>query len=68
MNLIFCLENLKGRDHFCRPRRIWKGSVKMDLSSGCRLDASGSGSGAVVVPFEHGTEPLGCIKGGEFLN
>jgi hypothetical protein len=32
------------------------------------MDASGSGQGPVVGPCEHGNEPLGFIKGGEFLN
>jgi hypothetical protein len=34
---------------------------------GCGLDASGLGQGPVTAPCEHGIEPLGSIKGGEFL-
>jgi len=33
----------------------------------CGLDASDSGQGPVAVSCETGTEPLGSIKGGEFL-
>jgi hypothetical protein len=32
------------------------------------LDASGSGQGAVVGSCEHGNEPSGSIKGGEFFD
>jgi len=32
------------------------------------LDASGSGQGPVADSCEHGNEPLGSIKGGEFLD
>jgi hypothetical protein len=35
---------------------------------GCGLDSSGSGYGPVVGSCEHGNEPLGSIKGGEFLH
>jgi hypothetical protein len=34
---------------------------------GCGLDASGSGQGPVAGCCEHGSEPSGSIKGGEFL-
>jgi hypothetical protein len=33
----------------------------------CELDASGSGKGQMARPCEHGNEPSGYIKGGEFL-
>jgi len=33
----------------------------------CVLDSSGSGYGRVVGFCEHGNEPSGSIKGGEFL-
>jgi hypothetical protein len=33
----------------------------------CGLDSSGLGEGPLVGSCEHGTEPLGFIKGGEFL-
>jgi hypothetical protein len=34
----------------------------------CGLDASGSGQGPVADCFEHGNEPSGPPKGGEFLD
>jgi hypothetical protein len=34
----------------------------------CGLDASDSGSGSVADSYEHGKEPAGSIKGGEFLD
>jgi hypothetical protein len=34
----------------------------------CRLDSSGSGHGPLTGSREHGDEPLGSIKGGEFLD
>jgi len=33
----------------------------------CGLDASGLGQRPVAGPCEHGNEPSGSIKGGEFL-
>jgi hypothetical protein len=33
----------------------------------CGLDSSGSGQGPVAGSCEHGNEPLGSIKGEEFL-
>jgi hypothetical protein len=33
----------------------------------CELDASGSRWGPVAGPCEHGNEPLGSIKRGEFV-
>jgi hypothetical protein len=33
---------------------------------GCGLDASGSGEGLVVGPYEHSNELLGSIKGRKF--
>jgi hypothetical protein len=32
------------------------------------VDASGSGEGPVVGSCEHGSEPLGFVKGGDFLD
>jgi hypothetical protein len=32
------------------------------------LDSSGSGYGQVVGSYEHGNEPSGSIKGGEFFD
>jgi hypothetical protein len=34
----------------------------------CGLDASGSGQEPAVGSCEHGDEPSGSIKGGEFLD
>jgi hypothetical protein len=34
----------------------------------CGLDASASGQGPVTGCCEHGNEPSGSIKGGEFLD
>jgi hypothetical protein len=31
MRRIFCLENLKGRDHSERHRRRWEDSIRIDL-------------------------------------
>jgi len=55
-----------------RPRRKWKDIIRMVLrrskmgSSG--QDSSGSDLGPVVGSFENGNEPLGSMKGGEFLD
>jgi hypothetical protein len=35
---------------------------------GCGLDSSGSGQGLLMVSCEHGNEPSGYMKGGEFLD
>jgi len=35
---------------------------------GCRLYSSDSGYGSVMDSCEQGNEPLGSIKGGEFLH
>jgi hypothetical protein len=40
---------------------IWKTVVK------CGLDAADSEQGLVSGPYEHGNEPSGSIKGGNFL-
>jgi hypothetical protein len=34
----------------------------------CGVDSSGSGWGPVAGSCEHGNEPSGSIKGGEFLD
>jgi hypothetical protein len=34
----------------------------------CGLDSSGSGQGPVASPCEHGNEPTGSIKNGEFVD
>jgi len=35
---------------------------------GCGLDSSGSGQELVAGSCEHGNEPSGSMKGGEFLD
>jgi hypothetical protein len=45
--------------------------IRMDLKKGvkrCGLHSSGSGDGSVAGCCEHGNEPSGFIKGGEFLD
>jgi hypothetical protein len=32
------------------------------------VDLTGSGEGTVEIPYEHGNEPSGCIKGGDFID
>jgi hypothetical protein len=39
----------------------------MNLRERSELDASGSGQGLVAGSCEQGNEPLGSIKGGNFL-
>jgi hypothetical protein len=37
--------------------------------SGCHgLDSSGSGQGPVASSYEHGNEPFGSVRGGQFLD
>jgi hypothetical protein len=38
------------------------------MVGGCGLDACGSDYGPVTDSCEHGNEPSGSIKGGEFLD
>jgi hypothetical protein len=57
-----------------RPRRGWENNIKMDVREigfwGCGfgLDSLGSGYGQVAGSCEHGNEPSGSIKCGEFLD
>jgi hypothetical protein len=67
----FLAGNLQGkralRIHSCRREN----NIKMDLKEiGWKggLHSSGSGKGKVVGSCEHGNEPSGSIKGGEFLD
>jgi hypothetical protein len=39
-----------------------------DVEGTCGMDASGSGYGPVTGSCEHGNEPSGSTKGGEFLD
>jgi hypothetical protein len=57
----FWPENLKEREK-------WESLVVDGNRVGsCGLDASGSGQGPVAGSGEHGKEPSGSLKGGEFL-
>jgi hypothetical protein len=60
----------KGNRQFGKPRCRWKDNIKMYLKEiGWEgLDSSGSGQGPVAGCCEHGNEPSGSIKGGEFLD
>jgi hypothetical protein len=52
-----------------RPRPKWEGNIKMDVKeTGYALDSSGSTCGPTADSFEHNTELLVLIKGGEFLH
>jgi hypothetical protein len=59
----------EGRGH-SEDRRRWDDNIKMDYREiawgRCDMDASGSGQGPVAGPREHGNEPSGSMKGGEF--
>jgi hypothetical protein len=47
----------------------WENNIKIYLKViGCELDSCGTGKGKAVGPYEHGNEPSGFTKGGEFLN
>jgi hypothetical protein len=55
-----------------RPTRRRQDNIKMyfmEIMMGiCGLDASGSGYGPVADSCEHGNEPSGSIKVGEFID
>jgi hypothetical protein len=42
--------------------------LKRNSLGGCGLESSGSEQGQMIVSCEQRNEPLGSIKGGEFLN
>jgi hypothetical protein len=57
----------------CNSWRGWKDTVTLKWilekqGLGCRLDSSGSGQGSVAGFCEHGNEPSGSTKCGEFLD
>jgi hypothetical protein len=62
----------EGRRPLGRLRRRWEDNIKMDLKGnrvwGCGLDSLGSGLGQVTGSCEHGNQPSGSIKCGEFLD
>jgi hypothetical protein len=65
------LETLKGRNHFgdigIDGRIILKWMLK-NWVCGCELDPCDSGWGLVASSCDHGSEPSGSVKGGEFLD
>jgi hypothetical protein len=60
----------EGRRPLGRPRCRWEDNIKMDLREigFGDVDSLGSGQGHVVGSCEHGNEPSGSIKCGEFLD
>jgi hypothetical protein len=62
----------EGRRPLGRPRRRWEDNIKMYLKEigfgGCGLDSFGLGQRQVAGSYEHGDEPSGFIKCGEFLD
>ena len=61
----------EGKRPLGRPRRRWKGNIKMDLQEVgglCGLDGVGSGQGQVAGTCEYGDELSGSINCGEFLD
>lgn len=49
--------------------KIWEDNIKTELKEGePTLDSSGSRQGLVVSSCEHGNEPAGSMKLGEFLD
>jgi hypothetical protein len=67
------IENGKpeGKRPLRRPRYKWEVIITMDLMDKewkCVLRLSGSGQGPVAGGCEHGNEPLGSLKGEEFLD
>jgi hypothetical protein len=51
----------EGKRHLGRPRRRWENTMKKDITE-IALEGSVAGS------CGHGNEPLGYIKGEEFLD
>jgi hypothetical protein len=58
----------KGNGPLGKLRLRWEGSVKICLKERGQLDSTSSGYGLVASSCDHGNEPWGCIKGGEFLD
>jgi hypothetical protein len=68
-----CIQNLvgkhEGKSPLGRPGYRWEDNIKMDLREiGFGLDSTGPGSGLVAGSCEHGNEPSGSIKAGNFLS
>jgi hypothetical protein len=68
----FWMGSLKGGRPLGRPRCTWEDNIRMDHREigfwECGLDSFGSGWGQVASSCEHGDEPSGSIKCGEFLD
>jgi hypothetical protein len=64
----FSERKIEGKASFGRTKRGWKAIIKIDLNydGGGVQDLPGSGQGQVASCCEHGNEPAGCIKCGEF--
>jgi len=60
---------MKGRDHLADLGVHWRIMLEwiLDRVRGCGLEVFGLGQAAVAGCCEHGNEPSGSIKGGEFL-
>jgi len=62
----------EGKRQLGRTRCRWEDNIKMDLLRGGllghALDRSGSGWGQLAGSCKHGSETLGSIKCGEFLD
>jgi hypothetical protein len=71
MNIKTLVGDLKVRDHLEDQDVDGKEVLKWRLNDtvwSCGLDSSGSGNGSVAVWYEHGKEPSGFVKEGEFLD
>jgi hypothetical protein len=64
MHTTFLLENLKGRDHL---EEYYSGSERNRMER-CGFYSSSYGWEPVASCCEHGNEPSGSMKGGEFCN
>jgi len=71
MHTIFWLEKLMGTDHLEDlgiDEKIILDWILRKQGWGWELDSSGSRQGPVMGSCERGNEPLGTIKGKEFLD
>jgi hypothetical protein len=65
----FWSENLKGRDHSEDPRCRWNDNIRMNVREvGWESVFMWLRIGTIGVCCEHGNEPFGSIKIGEFLD
>jgi hypothetical protein len=72
VHITFWFGRPEGKRPLGRPRRRRQDNIKMDLREigfgGCGLDSLCSVYGQVAGSCEHGNEPSGSIKCGEFLD